>query len=152
MIAKTQTSSISWFFFGESQHVLHFLKAKLIMMNIASYIKHWVIILKYHCYNILSFFWWVTLFKDPSSLKTHFRSATKSGSWKHFQNKEKCFYFALKVLFVLKIFEFFSWLFGHVEKQLDEKAKVSFIIYDTINWETNNCKTNITEYPKYGCL
>ena len=29
------------------------------------------------------------------------------------------FYFTLKVLFVLKIFKFLSWLFGHVEKQLD---------------------------------
>ena len=30
------------------------------------------------------------------------------------------FYFTLKPLFVLKIFEFFSKLFGHVEKQRDE--------------------------------
>ena len=28
-------------------------------------------------------------------------------------------YFILKALFVLKIFEFLSWLFGHVEKWLD---------------------------------
>ena len=29
------------------------------------------------------------------------------------------FYFTLKALFVLKIFKSLSWLFGHVEKQLD---------------------------------
>ena len=29
------------------------------------------------------------------------------------------FYFALKTLFVLKVFNFFSLLFGHVEKRLD---------------------------------
>ena len=28
-------------------------------------------------------------------------------------------YFTLKALFVLKIFKFLSWLFGHVGKQLD---------------------------------
>ena len=29
---------------------------------------------------------------------------------------KNAFYFILKALFVLKIFRFFSWLFGHVEK------------------------------------
>ena len=29
---------------------------------------------------------------------------------------ENAFYFTLKALFVLKIFKFLSWLFGHVEK------------------------------------
>ena len=29
---------------------------------------------------------------------------------------KKVFYFILKAFFVLKIFEFLSWLFGHVEK------------------------------------
>ena len=35
------------------------------------------------------------------------------------KNDEKCFLFhhlILKALFVLKIFKFLSWLFGHVEK------------------------------------
>ena len=36
--------------------------------------------------------------------------------WKAFKNDEKCFYFILKALLVLKIFKFSSWLFGHVEK------------------------------------
>ena len=30
--------------------------------------------------------------------------------------KKNTFYFILKALFVLKIFNFLSWLFGHVEK------------------------------------
>ena len=34
---------------------------------------------------------------------------------------KNAFYFALKALFVLKIFKFLSWLFGHVEKRLDQK-------------------------------
>ena len=41
---------------------------------------------------------------------------------------ENCFYFTLKVFFVLKIFNFFSWLFGHVEKLLDRKNQVNFKI------------------------
>ena len=29
------------------------------------------------------------------------------------------FYFSSKALFVLKVFKFLSWIFGHVAKQLD---------------------------------
>ena len=36
--------------------------------------------------------------------------------WKPFKNDEKCFFFVLKAHFVLKIFKFLSWHFGHVEK------------------------------------
>ena len=32
---------------------------------------------------------------------------------------KKAFYFTSKALFVLKIFKFLSWLFGHVAKRLD---------------------------------
>ena len=42
---------------------------------------------------------------------------------------ENAFYF-LKALFVLRIFKFLSWLFGHVDKQLDEKDEVNFKIYE----------------------
>ena len=47
------------------------------------------------------------------------RSETIFGNWKSFKNDEKCFYFTLKALFIIKIFEFLSWHFGHVEKRLD---------------------------------
>ena len=48
-------------------------------------------------------------------------SASKQNSfylpqWNPFKNDENCFYYILKALFVLKIFKFLSWLFGHVEK------------------------------------
>ena len=36
--------------------------------------------------------------------------------WKHFKNDENVLYFIVKALFVLTIFKFLSWLFGHVEK------------------------------------
>ena len=32
---------------------------------------------------------------------------------------KNAFYFTLKALFLLKKFKFLSWIFGHVEKQLD---------------------------------
>ena len=35
------------------------------------------------------------------------------------------FYFMLKAVFVLEIVTFLSWLFGYVEKRLDEKAMVN---------------------------
>ena len=36
------------------------------------------------------------------------------------------FYFTVKSLFVIRIFKFLSWLFGHVEKRLDYKDKINF--------------------------
>ena len=53
------------------------------------------------------------------------------------------FYLILKTLFLLKIFNFFSRLFGHVEKRLDEKAKVNFKFYDVTNWESNKYNKHI---------
>ena len=40
------------------------------------------------------------------------------------------FDFMLKVLFVLKVFSFLSWLFGYVEKQPNKNTKVNFKICD----------------------
>ena len=54
------------------------------------------------------------------------------------------FYFILKALFVLKIFNFFPIFFFCCRgKQLDNIVKVNFKIYDEINWETNNYNTQI---------
>ena len=47
---------------------------------------------------------------------------------------KNAFYFTVKTLFVLKIFHFLSWFFGHVE------------IYDVTTWKANNCNTHIAEY------
>ena len=47
---------------------------------------------------------------------------------------KKPFHFNLKVLFVLEIFRFLSWLF--VEKMLDQKDKVNFKIYGVTTWLT----------------
>ena len=38
--------------------------------------------------------------------------------------------------------------FGHAEKQLDEKDKVNFKIYDVTIWEAENRKTHIPQYLK----
>ena len=59
---------------------------------------------------------------------------------------KNAFYFTSKALFVLKIFKFLSWLFGHVAKRLDEKDKVNFKFYDVRAWLTNNCNTHIAQY------
>ena len=39
---------------------------------------------------------------------------------------KNAFYFIRKALFVLEIFEFLSWFFGHVTKWLDKKDKINF--------------------------
>ena len=59
---------------------------------------------------------------------------------------KKAFYFYLKALFIFEIFQFMFWIFGHVGKRLDKKAKVNFNIYDVTNWVTNNCNTYTVRY------
>ena len=51
------------------------------------------------------------------------------GNWKCFKNDKNWFLFQLKlkVLLVLKKFQFWSWLFGNVEKRFDQKDKVMWI-------------------------
>ena len=88
---------------------------------------------------------WSHLLKK--SLKVH------SHVWDYFLATERplkmtknAFYFTSKALFVLKIFKFLSWLFGHVGKRLDKKDKVSFKFYDATAWLTNNRNTHIAQY------
>ena len=61
--------------------------------------------------------------------------------WK---NKQNAFYFILRAFSVLKTFTIWSDFFGHVEKRLDQKAKVIFKNYDDINWEANSYNAHIT--------
>ena len=56
------------------------------------------------------------------------------------------FYFMSKTAFDLEIFTFLFWLFGYVEKQLDEKAMVNFKVDDDADWITNNYNTHIVQY------
>ena len=59
---------------------------------------------------------------------------------------KNAFYFTSKALFILKIFKFLSWRFGQVAKQLDQKDKFNFKIYDVSTSLTNNCNTYIAQY------
>ena len=61
---------------------------------------------------------------------------------------KNAFYFTLKALFVLNIFQFLSRLFGHVEKQLDKKNKVEFKTFDVTTWLASNCVAVIAQYLK----
>ena len=58
------------------------------------------------------------------------------------------FYFILKGIFVLEIFTFLCWLFGYIEKRLNEKGMVSFKAYDVTDWTANSCNTHIAQYLK----
>ena len=60
--------------------------------------------------------------------------------------KKNAFYFTSIAFFILKIFKFLSWLFGHVSKWLDKKDNVNFKFYDVTAWLTNN--TQIAQYLK----
>ena len=54
----------------------------------------------------------------------------------------------LEARFVLNIFTFLSWFFGHAGKRKDKKAKVKFKIYDVTDWITNNYNIHIAQYLK----
>ena len=58
------------------------------------------------------------------------------------------FYFKLKVHFAYKIIKLLSRLFGHLDKQLDQKDQDNFKIYDDTTWKTNNSNTHIAQYRK----
>ena len=67
--------------------------------------------------------------------------------WKPFKNDEKCFLSHVKFFFrSFSLHPVLSWLFGYVEKQLDNKVKVNFKIYDVTDWATNNYNRHIAEY------
>ena len=57
-------------------------------------------------------------------------------------------YFTLKGLFFLKISKILSWLFGHLEKWLDQKDKAKFKTYNVTNLLKNNNNTHIDQYLK----
>ena len=61
---------------------------------------------------------------------------------------KNAFYFTLKALFVLEIFQFLFSCFGHEGKQLDKKDTVNFKIHDIRKWITNNYNTDIARYFK----
>ena len=56
---------------------------------------------------------------------------------------KNAFYFTSIALFVLNIFKFLSWLFGHVVKRLDWKDKVNFKFHDVTAWLTNYFNTQL---------
>ena len=45
-----------------------------------------------------------------------------------------CFYFISKTLYALKIFQFLSWLFRHVEKRLNPLSASVALIQKPVNW------------------
>ena len=55
-------------------------------------------------------------------------------------------FFTLKTLFVFKIFKYLSYIFGRVEKLLDQKDMVNFKIYDVTAWQTSSCNIHIAQY------
>ena len=62
--------------------------------------------------------------------------------WEPLKSLRNVSYFMLKALFLIEIFKFLCWLFGHVEKQPNKKAVVNFKIYDVTDWTTNNENTH----------
>ena len=59
------------------------------------------------------------------------------------------FYITFKAIFVLKIFNFFSGLFGHVEKCFYKESEVNKQrLVNVSTWETNNYNTHKVQYFK----
>ena len=81
-------------------------------------------------------------------LKTH---SQVFGNWKLFKNDENCFLFPFKAFFVLKILQYLSWFFVHVEKRLIRKLKASFKFYDVTTWIINNSNTILSNISRSKC-
>ena len=62
--------------------------------------------------------------------------------------KKYVFYFTLKALFILMIFNFFPDFFCHIGKRLHMKARVNLKTNDATNWEIDDCNTHIAQYLK----
>ena len=74
-----------------------------------NWIKLWsqkILNMRWKCY-------WLILLKSDTHLPNKLLYLLQ---WNPFKNDEKYFCFTLKDIFVLKIFKFLSWLYGHVEK------------------------------------
>ena len=61
---------------------------------------------------------------------------------------KNAFYLTSGALFVLKIFKFLSWPFGHVAERLDKKDKVNSKFYGVTACLTNNCNRHIAQYSR----
>ena len=64
------------------------------------------------------------------------------------QSKKICFLFHLKSSFHSHDIQFFSWLFCHIVKRLDIKARVNLQINDVTNWQISNYNTHIAHNLK----
>ena len=61
---------------------------------------------------------------------------------------KNAFYFTLKALFVLKLFNFFfDFLFMH-KNGLIGKIRLISNIYEVATWLTKKCNTHLTQYLK----
>ena len=65
---------------------------------------------------------------------------------------KNAFYFISKAIFVLKMFKFLSWQFGHVAKRLDKKGKVNVKFYDVTAWLKNNCNTQVKAIRQWNLV
>ena len=61
---------------------------------------------------------------------------------------KNAFYSIVKAFFVLKIFNFLSWLFGHVEKTAWLERGGQFQNFYFTIWLTTNYNTHIAQYLK----
>ena len=71
------------------------------------------------------------------------RSETSFGIWKLFKKDEKCFLFHLESSFRSQDIYILSCLFGHIEKRLDWKDKLSFKSHDVTTWLINTYSNTI---------
>ena len=58
------------------------------------------------------------------------------------------FFYPKNSLFSRYLNIYLSYIFGRVEKLLDQKDMVNFKIYDVTAWQTSNCNIHIAQYRK----
>ena len=97
----------------------------LFLRKVSSYF-HFVDFFAESSTNLVNSSFRLSSFKNPGNLNWSRHLAKK--------NEKKMLFFIAKALFILKIFKFLFWLFGHVEKMAWLEDKFNFEFHDVTNW------------------
>ena len=117
-IIQTSSFLIFWHF-GNNPKCLEFINFNDVEYQLLCFLQE--VLFYVHAFLIFLFFTFEVcrLFPLKSDSHSQKKKLFYLLQWKPFKMMKNVFHFILKALFFLKVFKFFSWIFGHVEKRLD---------------------------------
>ena len=99
----------------------------------------------HYCWSSLWCNYWKSLKSDTHLTKKTWFICFNLRSLKVMKN---AFYFILKSLLIIKMFQFLCWFFGHVKHWFDWKDKFNFKIFDVTAWLIKNYITHVQYLTK----